>query len=129
MMTFDEFGSHYEDIITFGINQKDKHIRICGAITDNGIPVFELRLPRDYSDQWQCFELSLLEPKIIATDSDTKITKEELEELMDLLTNESWNRIIKGYKVEYTNYPWCTPIDTDKIPSTPPNYMELLNNQ
>lgn len=129
MMTYEEFSSHYEDIIIFGINRKDKHISICGAITDNGIPVFELRLPRDYSDQWQLFELSLLEPKIIATNSTTKITKEELEELMELLTNDAWKNIIYTYKIEYTNYPWCTPIDFDKIPSTPPNYMEILNNQ
>ena len=139
MMTFEEFQDTSFDCGVMVFDQRSNKQIIHGCLTVKEPAVFYWRIkdrpinPNDCSKD-HVYYVNMYEPKLEVDVSENGyvITKEDLEDLMINLNSGTWQDIINACKQELEDdYPDDLEMKSvlDKIPSTPPNYMELLNNQ
>ena len=139
-MTLDEFDDIYGVLTPVPISNDKIHINGCITLKP---PILFGWIIKDNENHRNdhFYYLNMYEPKIevfVTRDryGDTYYpTKEDVQELMNYLNNGGWENIKKSMtdEVFVIDKEWWEgtefPKELFEVPDTPPNYMEILNNQ
>jgi len=129
MITQDQFDENFYSNLPIFYYTSDR-IGISGCVMFNEIYTFGLTIID--GDERHYMYLSMTDPEILIKHDKYKLSKEDLDELMNVLINQNgWEQIIDSlHKCIISDQLTddYIKIDFGKIPNTPPNYL-LLEGQ